>query len=189
MKLKNIVPLVQALCTVEEQKYFSFIASQEDVRCVGSTNKKPTFVKVLAKKAFIDKYQKENVILVDDSAYKTSINPFYLSLYAPQYVGQPDDHFLQKSLIPYLDRLLSSNKSMHQFIRENYPPWSEASLRHDWLQNMSIWKDTMYISMNGHPEHLRRFHMFIIKGTLHRLHSTLQMNFNFIQSFTLNALE
>lgn len=172
MQPKNIYPKLQVVLNHEEQQTLCFVATQEDVIQDGFHGGKPTFLKVLERLKYDKKYLKENVILVDDSAYKTSINPFYSSLYPPQYVGQEDDDFLEKTFIPYLDRILNSDITMHQFIKENYPHWSETSLQRDWRENMSIWRNTLYIHMKGDAEHLMKYHDFIhdsiIHGKLHR---------------------
>ena len=101
-------------------------------------------------------WNRENVVVLDVSPHRTCFNPFYSSLYLPQFAADPNDDFLHTSLIPFLRILAASNSSLEQTIRQNYPEWSSAALRLDWKLHKNIWKGQEFQEY-GDSGHLSRF--------------------------------
>lgn len=164
MQAKNLKPILEAVFSDEDKRDIKFVCTQQDAVCVGEhfVSKKPIFLKDLKNisSRYAAEYDSENVILIDDSPYKTCMNPFYSSLYPRPYLADVDDTFLIHNLIPYLLKLAKSSYSMHHAIQEDYPHWSEESLLRDWEENIDIWSTNPTIKIESDPEHLRRFSDF-----------------------------
>lgn len=66
--------------------------------------------------SFSQHRSKQNVILVDDSAFKARLNPFYSSLYPPeyppQYQGGEEDDVSGSTLFPLLQKLSLQRQTM-----------------------------------------------------------------------------
>lgn len=164
MQSHNLKPLLQSMFNKEDREYIKFVATQEDTVQVAepSLHKKPIFLKELKtlRSKIENNYEIENVILIDDSPYKTCLNPFYSSLYPEPYMGQIADDFLPKTLIPYLKTLSTSSETMHKTIGKTYPRWSMQSLVEDWEVNRDVWTENVTVRLECDPEHRKRFNEF-----------------------------
>lgn len=161
MQSHNLKPLLQSIFNEEDRKYIKFVATQHETVQVGEheRTKKPIFLKELKnlRSKYEEDYEVENVILIDDTPYKTCLNPFYSSLYPEPYTGQIADDFFPKTLIPYLKTLLSSSETMHKTIEKSYPSWSLESLVEDWEINREVWSKNVTVTLECDPEHRKRW--------------------------------
>lgn len=143
-------------------KLFRFRWGQEVAIEVGKNRDKPIFVKRFSsiEKHLTGIYHKENVVLIDDSPYKTSLNPFYSSLYPLPYNGGDLDAFLMGELLPYLFKLHTGLGTFHSSIRNHYPSWSADMLQLDYRENKAVWIENKYIQDNMDSEHRARYDDF-----------------------------
>jgi NLI interacting factor-like phosphatase len=155
MKLHNLEPQLQATLSTTEHQILKFTMDQDlvtDLSVDKSSTHKPVFVKNLQKIADLQQECNHyNIILVDDSPYKTCVNPFYSS-----FQGNIEDTFFVNVLIPFLAKLTCHETSLHTVVRQNYPVWSIHLLMHDYEKNESVWENPN-VSEFGDPLHLKRY--------------------------------
>lgn len=138
-----------------------FIRGQESLRTIGNFSNKPIFIKSFE---YISEdlkgYEKENILLVDDSPYKTSFNTLHSSLYPDPYEGSEDDSFLKDKLFPCLRDMSNGTITFHKYIESRCPRWSIENIRKDWVEKEKVWR-IQAIQCEGDPLHLRRFHEYM----------------------------
>lgn len=169
MKLKNLSKQLESVLTGSERDCLKFVFGQERVLDSGTkvpNSDKPIFFKRLQLiwDTFKD-YDPENIILIDDSPYKTSLNPFYSSLYPTPYTGGGDDSFLKNILYPFLLEIGGSSQTLHREILQKYPSWSQVTLEGDWRENQGIWSNDMYIRDHGDAIHKSKFSDWVLHKT------------------------
>lgn len=178
MRFQNVKRQVDLVISKSVIERLKFVLGQETAYNTGSTfpdSDKPIFLKPLSRILFQHpEYLKEDVILVDDSPYKTSINALYSSLYPVPFELIPGtnvstkakDTFLLSTLLPYLLKILgiSGNCNLHKAIENNYPAWSADTLEKDYTSNKLIWEKIFEMKFNHHPEHLAKFSAFFLSN-------------------------
>ena len=191
MKLKNVKPILEKVLGAEFVKTnieFTFDQSQV-VTLPGvssGSGTKPVFLKpmsnVLRKHP---KYTLENILLVDDSPYKSSMNPFFSSLYPPSFIGDENDDFLRRQLLPYLIHISTTTDPLHSALEQTYPSWSIESLQRDWMDNKQIWTSAKFQLM-AHASQLLEFSNHTSGGERQVLFA---ISFNFVESYFLKSCE
>lgn len=157
MLKRNVLELLRVVLTPQIMSRFKFICGQESTRTVGQYKTKPVFIKsfdYISDK--IAGYDPENVLLIDDSPYKTSFNCFTSSVYPDPYEGSPDDRFLKHVLFPFLQGLACGKQTIQTLLIHRYPNWSLRNLRKDWTEKKEIWT-SQAIKNGAHWLHISRF--------------------------------
>ena len=164
MRFDKIKSQVNAVLSTKVKENLKFIYGQNKVQNHSipfGNSEKPLFTKNL-RTLFLEypEYNNFNVILVDDSPYKTSLNGFYSSLYVPSFkIGQDDHDFLLNDLMPYVTELASfgSEKISLQTLNKNrYPIFSAQILMQDYDRNQKFWEHSA-IQLYGDVTHLKRY--------------------------------
>jgi hypothetical protein len=170
MSEKNLLNLVDKVFSSEEVDGVEFIYSQSLVQNSGfqAHSTKPAFLKRLCLIPDLERdCEKMEVILVDNSPYKTTTNPFFSSLYVEGFDGSNHDVFLKETLMPYLRLLSETNLPLWKANELFYPEFSQKALKGDWKENYPIWDQNSHIVNLMDTIHKTRFNEFKAMNPFH----------------------
>lgn len=138
-KERKTADIMTTVFTKEERNQFVFVYDQSNTAKLASPHpyKKagdsPIFIKHLPSLYSVyDSYHAKNTLLIDDSPYKTYLNPPFTSLFPPSLatgeVESQEDVFLMGMLWPVLEKLRDA-RDLQLFLKHNEPWWSRGKAR------------------------------------------------------------